>query len=130
MKFPPILIGFLSLGIAVADTPRILDDPEAFIRSHPKLSSQRQWTEFATSEQIALFSGPETVWPLVPPSDYDLTGFDQKRLYSKVPPPGIHPRILFSPEDVPVIKKQLESSINGRQLLAQTDFVLSKTIYK
>ncbi|MEI6321564.1 MAG: hypothetical protein WCP60_00485 [bacterium] len=130
MKFPPILIGFLSLGIAVADTPRILDDPEAFIRSHPKLSSQRQWTEFATSEQIALFSGPETVWPLVPPSDYDLTGFDQKRLYSKVPPPGIHPRILFSPEDVPVIKKQLESSINGRQLLAQTDFVLSKTIYE
>jgi hypothetical protein len=122
-------LSLLSAGILIADTPRILDDPEAFEKNHPKLSSQRQWTEFATPEQIALFAGPETDWPVIPSSDYDLTGFDQARLYSKVPPPGIHPRILFSPEDVPVIKKQLESSTNGRQLLAQTDFVLSKTLY-
>ena len=124
-----ITIGFLSVRILSADTPRLLNDPEAFVKNHPKLSSQRQWTEFATPEQISLFAGPETQWPVVPQSDYDLAGFDYARLYSKVPPPGIHPRILFSPEDVPIIKKQLESTVSGRQLLAQTDFVLSKTLY-
>ena len=124
-----IALGFLSAGFVCADTPRILDDPEALIKSRTNLSSQPQWTQFATPEQIALFDGPETAWPVIPKSDYDLTGFDQSRLYSKVPPPGIHPRILFSPEDVPVIKKQLESTINGRQLLAQTDLALSKTLY-
>jgi len=124
-----IALGFLSAGFVCADTPRILDDPEALIKSSTNLSSQPKWTQFATPEQIALFEGPETAWPVIPKSDYDLTGFDQSRLYSKVPPPGVHPRILFSPEDVPVIKKQLESTINGRQLLAQTDLALSKTLY-
>lgn len=129
MKKSLIVIAVLSASVVQADTPRVLDNPEAFIKSRPNLSSQRQWTEFATPEQIALFEGPETKWPMVPLSAYDLKGFDQSRLYSKVPPPGVHPRILFSPEDVPLIKKQLESTIHGRQLLAQTDVVLTKTLY-
>jgi hypothetical protein len=124
-----IALGFLLAGFVCADTPRILDDPEALIKSRTNLSSQPQWTQFATPEQIALFAGPETEWPIVPKSDYNLKGFDQSRLYSKVPPPGVHPRILFSPEDVPVIKKQLESTVSGRQLLAHTDLFLSKTLY-
>jgi len=124
-----LFLGLIPLVGVCADTPRILDDPDKFAKSRPSLASQRQWTEFATPEQIALFDGPEMEWPVVPPTDYDLTGFDRARLYSKVPPPGVHPRILFSPEDVPVIKKQLESTITGRQLLAQTDLVLNKTLY-
>jgi hypothetical protein len=124
-----IPLALFSTAVVRADTPRVLDDPEAFLKSHPNLSSQRQWTEFATPDQIALFNGPETEWPVIPAGEYDLTGFDQSRLYSKVPPPGVHPRILFSPEDVPVIRKQLVSTIQGRQLLAQTDLVLSKTLY-
>lgn len=131
MKINVLSIYVLLTGAVIlhADTPRILDDPEALIKSRTNLASQTQWTQFATPGQIALFDGPETAWPVIPKSDYDLTGFDQSRLYSKVPPPGVHPRILFSPEDVPVIKKQLESTINGRQLLAQTDLALSKTLY-
>ena len=129
MKKSLIAVAALSASVVQADTPRVLDNPEAFIKSRTNLSSQRQWTEFATPEQIALFEGPETQWPMVPLSAYDLKGFDHGRLYSKVPPPGIHPRILFSPEDVPLIKKQLESTIRGRQLLAHTDLFLSKTLY-
>jgi len=122
-------LSLLSVGVAGADTPRLLDDPEGFIKSRPNLSSQRRWTEFATPEQIALFEGPEKEWPVVPPSDYDLKGFDLARLYSKVPPPGVHPRVLFSPEDVPEIKRQFQSTIRGRELLDHTDLVLSKTLY-
>jgi len=122
-------LSLLSVGVAGADTPRLLDDPEGFIKSRPNLSSQRRWTEFATPKQIALFEGPEKEWPVVPPSDYDLKGFDLARLYSKVPPPGVHPRVLFSPEDVPEIKRQFQSTIRGRELLDHTDLVLSKTLY-
>ena len=70
-----IALGFLSAGFVCADTPRILDDPEALIKSRTNLSSQPQWTQFATPEQIALFEGSETVWPVISKSDYDLTGF-------------------------------------------------------
>ena len=124
-----ISLALFSTGVIWADTPRVLDDPEAFLKNHPNLSSQRQWKEFATPDQIALFNGPETEWPVIPATDYDLAGFDATRLYSKVPPPGVHPRILFSPDDVPLIRKQLESTIHGRHLLAQTDVVLAKTLY-
>jgi len=124
-----VFLGLIPLLGVCADTPRVLDDPDKFVKSRPSLSSQRQWTEFATPEQIALFDGPEKQWPVVPPSDYDLTGFDRVRLYSKVPPPGVHPRVLFSPEDVPEIKRQLLSTIRGRELLDHTDFFLSKTLY-
>ena len=122
-------LGLISVGCVCADSPRILDDLDALIKSRTNLAFQPQWTQFATPDQIALFLGPETEWPVIPPADYDLTGFDQKRLYSKVPPPGIHPRILFSPEDLPVIKKQFESTISGRQLLSHTDLFLFKTLY-
>ena len=113
----------------VADTPEFLADPEALRQAIPALRAQRHWTEFATPEQIKLFDGPETVYPEIPASAYDLTGFDPALLGSPVPAPGIHPRILFSPQDIPLFKRRLEGSKTGQKALLETRFLLSQTLY-
>jgi hypothetical protein len=111
------------------ETPSTLADPEALRESIPALRAQRHWTEFATPEQIQLYEGPETVYPVIPESAYDLTGFDPSLLGSPVPAPGIHPRILFSLEDVPLIKRRLEQSKAGKKALIETRFLLDQTLY-
>ncbi len=55
---------------------------------------------------------PLTV-PVLPASD----AWTQVAL-SKVPAPGVHPRILFSPEDFPAWKKQLATGAFSKSLLA------------
>ncbi len=112
-----------------ADTPERIDDPEALRQSIPRLKAQHVWTEYATPAQIKLFDGPQTVWPVVPEKEYNLNGFDQTVLGSKLPPPGVHPRILFSPEDVPAIARRLRESISGQQALLETNYALSRTIW-
>lgn len=49
---------------------------------------------------------------------HDSRGFATDRLYH-VPAPGIHPRLVFSPADLPRIRRQLNSTETGRQLLAE-----------
>ena len=139
------LAGLLSVGVARADSlapanvsqaraaaqsaPRKLDDPEALRKSVPALAALRHWTEFATPEQIALYDGPETVYSEIPASAYDLTGFDPTLLGTAVPEPGVHPRILFSPGDIPLLKRRLENSKTGRKALIETRFLLGQTLY-
>jgi hypothetical protein len=48
---------------------------------------------------------------------YSDRGFAWSRL-SKVPPPGIHPRVLLSPDDLPDIRRRSEETSIGRSLLA------------
>jgi len=45
----------------------------------------------------------------------DFSGFAKDRL-SPVPAPGIHPRILFSPEDLPALRARLRDTEVGRKL--------------
>ena len=47
----------------------------------------------------------------------DASGFDQARL-TRVPEPGVHPRILMSPEDLPDLRLRLEQTKTGRALYA------------
>ena len=47
----------------------------------------------------------------------DLAGFAADRI-SKVPPPGVHPRILISPEDLPDLRRRLKETETGRALYA------------
>ncbi len=54
---------------------------------------------------------PEVKW------EADARGFAADRLFS-VPAAGIHPRILFGPEDLPRIRKNLAASEAGRGFLA------------
>lgn len=124
-----IIMGFLSLESGLADTPSKLADPEGLRQSIPALRDQRHWTEFAMPEQIKLYDGPETAYPEIPASAHDLTGFDPALLGSPVPAPGVHPRILFSPGDIPMIKRRLEESKTGRKALIETRFLLDQTLY-
>ncbi len=47
----------------------------------------------------------------------DAKGLAQNRLFH-VPEPGIHPRILFAPEDLPRIRKELTGTEEGRRILS------------
>jgi hypothetical protein len=57
-----------------------------------------------------------------PPSPHvdvkeDWTGFAKDRL-GEVPPPGVHPRILISPEQLPDLRRRLQETEVGRALYA------------
>ena len=116
-------------GICRADTPETIGDPEGLRKAVPKLAGQKVWTAFANAKQVKMFEGPETKWPVVSASSYNLSGFNPAALGSKPPAPGVHPRILFSPEDVPAIARQLKSSVHGRKALLETEYALSKTLW-
>lgn len=47
----------------------------------------------------------------------DTRGFDPRRI-SKVPPPGVHPRVLISPDDLPDLRRRLRETAAGRALHA------------
>lgn len=119
----------LLLSSALGDTPEELADPEALRAATPQLAAQKSWKDYATPEQIRLFDGPATVWPEVPASRYRLDGFDPKILGGKLPPPGVHPRLLFSPEDVPAIAARLKSSLRGQKALLENATVLNRTLW-
>ena len=127
-----LLLGCLGvseiMAVEAKGTPEKIANPEAFIQAHPKLQEQRHWTEFATPEEIKLFKGGEVEWPRVPKSAYDLSGFNKTVLGGAVPPVGVHPRVLLSPEDLPVLYERLKSTDRGRKALWYTRFALNKTI--
>jgi hypothetical protein len=58
-------------------------------------------------------------YPPSPPSPYTLSedGFAKAAL-SKTPPPGVHPRIIFSPQDIPSIRDNLKITETGKKLNA------------
>ncbi len=106
------------------DTPMKIADPEAMRQKIDRLREQDHWTDFATPEQIALFDGPETEWPQLPMDAYDLTGVNLDIIGSPVPAPGVHPRILFSPEDIPTLRKR----IVGTKRWIETEEQMKKSI--
>ena len=57
-------------------------------------------------------------WPPAPKIDvsHDTNGFAFERL-TQVPPPGVHPRILISPEDLPDLRRRVANTEMGRALL-------------
>ncbi len=124
----PLALLFIA-PVLQADTPDSLSNPEELRQSIPRLKEQKVWTDFATPAQIELFKGPQTIWPVIPDQEYNLSGFNVGSIGSKLPPPGVHPRLLFSAEDVPAIAKRLQGSINGREALLETDYALTRTLW-
>ncbi len=106
------------------DTPEKIADPQAMTERIDRLREQDHWTTFATPEQIALFEGPETEWPRLPMDAYDLTGVNVNIIGSPVPAPGVHPRIFFSPEDIPTLRDKLL----GTKRWIETEEQMKKTI--
>ncbi|KAA8493152.1 hypothetical protein FVE85_8597 [Porphyridium purpureum] len=60
----------------------------------------------------------------------DGTGLPIRRL-GMAPPPGVHPRVFFGPEDVDALRKRLQGTVVGRDALSFMEgvlFLLSHTI--
>lgn len=79
-----------------------------------------------TPEQIL---NGEYPYPPSPPVDvkYDDTGLAKERL-TPVPPPGVHPRILISPQDVPDLRRRATQTEAGKQMLATLRQRVAKAI--
>jgi len=119
----------LDTVVTLFDTPEKFADPDIATRSIPNLKRQGKWTERikAAPEQVEALAGPETQWPCTPKSAYDLTGFNTALLGSKVPAPGVYPRLLFSPEDVPVLAERHRSQRFGQMSLIEMETLLKRS---
>ena len=117
--------------IALFDTPEKFADPDIATRWVPALKRQGAWTNYvkATPEQLEIFNGPETKWPTAPKSGYDYSGFNKKLLGSKVPAPGVYPRVLFSPEDVPMLAARVKSSKLGQKSLIEIRYLFEQSFW-
>ena len=116
--------------VTLFDTPEKYADPDISIRYIPYLKQQGKWTDHArvTKEQLKdIEEGEETEWPLTPKSEYHLDGFNSTLLGSKVPSPGIYPRILFSPQDIPMLKKHIANNKSAQKGLIEIEVLLKKT---
>jgi len=58
----------------------------------------------------------------IPPADagdYNAVNEHGVRIFSDVPPVGVHPRVLMSPEDLPAWRKQVITTYRGKTFFAQ-----------
>lgn len=117
--------------IALFDTPEKFADPDIATRWIPALKRQGVWMNYVkvTPEQLKIYSGPETKWPTAPKSKYDYSGFNKKLLGSKVPPPGVYPRVLFSPEDVRMLAAHVKNSQLGQKSLIEMKFLFEQSFW-
>ena len=105
-------------------------NPDLAIKYIPWLNTQKKWTDHAkaTPEQLELLEkGPEKEWSTVPNSEFNFSGFNFKLLGSKVPAPGIYPRLLFSPEDIPMMQNQVKSNKAAMKSMVEIEFLLGKS---
>ena len=108
------------------DTPEKFADPDIATKYIPTLARQGKWTDHVkvTDAQRAILDGPETQWKFTPKEKYDYTGFNAKLLGSKVPPPGVYPRVLFNEKDIPMLAERIKSSKIGQMSLIEIDYLL------
>lgn len=115
--------------IVLFDTPEKFADPQIAYRNLPSIKA---WGKLVnqvkvTDKQVERFEGSETSWRLMPQKAYDYTGLRLQELASPLPDPGVHPRILFSPDDVPTLSSRIRSSVAGAKSLMALDFLLRRS---
>ncbi|MFP5039823.1 hypothetical protein [Parasediminibacterium sp. JCM 36343] len=116
--------------VSIFDTPEKLMDPDIATKYVPTLKAQGKWTDHARvkpEDLKALEEGKETEWPVTPKSQYDYSGFNQSLLGSKVPAPGVYPRLLFSPEDLPMLRKHISENKTAQKSMAEIEILFKKT---
>ena len=130
---PPTLAGvtpaLMDSIVTLFDTPEKFADPDIATKYIPTLARQGKWTKHikVTPEQLANAQRPGNQWPTAPQAEYDFSGFNAKLLGSKVPPPGVYPRILFSPQDVPMLAARIHSTKTGQMALLEMEYLFQKT---
>ena len=119
----------LDCVITQFDTPEKFADPDLATKWLSTLARQAKWTDHvkATAEQLKAVSGPETQWPTASESEFDFTGFNYGLLGSKVPPPGVYPRVLFSPEDLPTLAQRIKGSKLGQKSLIEMEYLFKQS---
>ncbi len=115
--------------ITLFDTPEKFADPQIAYRNIPSLKAWGRWAEHVEfrPEQLSLYDEPETQWRLISEKRYDEPALGAHELASAVPPAGVHPRILFGPQDVPLILARIKSSVTGSMSLIETEYLLTRT---
>ena len=115
--------------ISLFDTPEKFIEPDLATKYIPSLRKQGKFTEHArvSPEQVRVLEGPEATWPEPPRSSYDLTGFNASLLGSALPAPGVYPRLLFSPQDVPMLVAHIKANKVAQKGLADIDVLFQKT---
>ncbi len=100
----PLLALVVALtGTSCGRDPRVGDPPRIFTPAEKVEKSLNGTWDFPPSPQVA--------WA---PNEQ---GFAKDRLF-RVPAPGIHPRILFAPEDLPRIRARVGQTVSGKAMLA------------
>lgn len=112
--------------IAQFDSPEKFADPDIATKYIPSLARQGKWTNYVkvTEAQKAILEGSETQWKFTPKDKYDYTGFNTKLLGSKIPAPGVYPRILFNEEDIPMLAERIKNSKIGQMSLIEIEYLL------
>ena len=115
--------------VTLFDTPEKLADPDVATEYIPTLKRQGKWTDYVkvTPEQMAILNGKETEYSFTDKKQYDYSGINTSLFGSKVPKPGIYPRVLFSPEDVPNITARIKQSKLGQMSWLKTEYLLNKS---
>ncbi|MBN1359974.1 MAG: hypothetical protein JW993_05250 [Sedimentisphaerales bacterium] len=115
--------------VTLFDTPEKFADPAVAWRNIPSLRAWGNWKEHVrfTAEQLALYDGPEMDWSLISKKDYDNDGFVTRPLGAAVPPAGVHPRVLFGPDDIPAVVQRVQSSSLGRAYWSEVVASLNRT---
>lgn len=115
--------------VTLFDTPEKYADPDIAIRYVPHLKRQGDWQQIAptSAEDLALLDGPEPVWPEVAEKTHSLEGFDPSMLGSKVPAPGIYPRLLFSEADLPAFRQRIDNNIIAQKTWIEIAELLKRT---
>lgn len=115
--------------VTLFDTPEKFARPEIATKHIPALRRQGPWTDHVavSPEQLALVNGPETEWKTVPEDQFDFSGINRKLFGSEVPPPGVYPRLFFSPQDLPGLRQRVKSTVSGQKTLIEMEEVLKRT---
>ncbi len=119
----------LASVVTLFDTPERFADPSIATQNIPILQRQGAWTDHVkvTPAQLAALSGPETIWPETPTSDYNEAGINRQLLGSKVPPPGEYPRLLFSEADIPKLAARVKKTEIGQKSLIEMEHLFRQS---
>ncbi len=128
-RFPRLSEEEMDNLITRFDTPEKYIDPELAAKYIPTLHNQGMWYTHVKIKpgQEKMFDGPEEVFPLTPKSEYDYSGINTKLFGSKVPAPGVWPRLFFSPEDIPAMRERLKHDKQMQKSFAELEFCLKKS---
>ena len=65
--------------------------------------------------------------PTIPRAAYNFDGFYAKMLGSKVPAPGVYPRLLFSPADLPALQERVKNNRIMEMSVAEAEALFTST---